>query len=497
MNSQPVALLGEAPPRVFVRPGGVRGNSWQDVSDLSAMFGVVLFPWQELILEAALGERQDRTWAAKRVGVSVPRQNGKSQLLVARALAGALLFEERLIVVSAHQQDTARETFEKLLEIIEAEGNAALRQRLARNGVMNAFGRESVKFSNGAKIKFKARSGAGGKGFSSDCLLLDEAQILGSRAWTSINSTMSARANPQVWLLGTPPQDEDDCFTFDMVRKAAMSGKSQASAWAEWGADPSDEDFDPASEYTRWCANPSWNELINHEIVQGEFETYSPERFAQDRLGIWRQDAAARRLITPAQWSAIAVDTPPVESDGVRAFAVSFSADGRRQAVAGAVRTKAGGHVELVGAYSGDSEAGVASLADWLAQRWERTSIIALLGRAGSDVLANALAQRGVPKRLVHIMATGEYFAATSLFLDAVREKMVTHPKAGKDDALERSIAVCDKRLRGADGAWGWTPTVEGGDETPMDAVSAAYWAARTTRRKPKGARGQRGILII
>ena len=66
----------------------------------------------------AMGERSDATWAAKRVGVSVPRQNGKSQLLVARALAGVLLFGERKIVISAHQQDTAREAFSKLVEIL-------------------------------------------------------------------------------------------------------------------------------------------------------------------------------------------------------------------------------------------------------------------------------------------------------------------------------------------------------------------------------------------
>ncbi len=31
------------------------------------------------------------------------------------------------------------------------------------------------------------------------------------------------------------------------------------------------------------------NSLINHEVVQGEYETYTPERMVQDRLGIWRQ----------------------------------------------------------------------------------------------------------------------------------------------------------------------------------------------------------------
>lgn len=489
-NSPDVALLGEAPPRVLVRPEGERSNGWEDVADLSAMLGVTLLPWQELVLDAAMGEQANGTWAAKRVGVSVPRQNGKSQLLVARALAGALIFGERLIVVSAHQQDTARETFEKLLEIVEADENQGLRDRLAKNGVMNAFGRESVKFKNGAKIKFKARSGAGGKGFSSDCLLLDEAQILGSRAWTSINSTMSARANPQVWLLGTPPQDEDDCYTFDMVRKAAMSGKSTASAWVEWGADPDAADFDPASELTRWQANPSWNSLINHEVVQGEYETYTPERFAQDRLGIWRQDAGAKRLITPAQWSATATTTPPDESEGVRTIAVSFTADGLHQAVAGAVKTEDGGHVELIGAYSGRADVGVAQLADWIAERRHRIAEIAILGRAGSGVLAEALRERGVPKPMIHIMSTGEYFGATSMFLDAVREKHMTHPKGERDDLLNRAVATCDKRLRGQDGAWGWAATIEDGDPSPLDAASAAYWIARTTRRRPRALRG-------
>jgi chaperonin GroEL (HSP60 family) len=97
-KSRPVELLGEAPPRVLVEPSGAKANSWEDVADLSARAGVVLDGWQELILKTAMGERRDKTWAAKRVGVTVPRQNGKSQLLVARALAGALLFGEKKIV---------------------------------------------------------------------------------------------------------------------------------------------------------------------------------------------------------------------------------------------------------------------------------------------------------------------------------------------------------------------------------------------------------------
>jgi len=485
-SSQPVALLGEAPPRALVVPQGVRANSWQDVSDLSAMAGVALDGWQEIILEAAMGERSDATWAAKRVGVTVPRQNGKSQLLVSRALAGALLFGERKIVISAHQQDTARESFAKLMEIVEAEANGWLRERIKPNGIIQALNREMVKFKSGATIQFKARTGPGSKGFSSDCLMLDEAQILSQRAWVSINSTMSAMPNPQVWLLGTAPQDEDDSGVFESVRESAIKGKSNTTAWCEWGADPDDQTFDPASEYTRWSANPAWNIRINHEVVDGEYETYPAERFGQDRLGLWPTDRGGRRFISASDWASTETETPP--ADGIRSIGVAFSQDGSRLSVAGSVKHARGVHVELIGAYSGSTEQGVAALADWLS---ERKATLAEIHVCGPDapVLVNALADRKVPSKQVHQVTTGEYFAACAMLVDSVREGVktpgaFTHPKAGDGDALDASVSICDRKVR-ASGAWGWEATTEDGDETPTEAISVALRAAKTTKRRP------------
>src|SRR5690606_10142587 len=166
--------------------------------------------WQENVLQAALGERSDGRWAARQVGVSTPRQNGKSQLIVARALAGVLLFDEELILCSAHQQDTAREVFNRLVDILER--NPKLDARVDSYG--KALNREYIRFKGGQTIRFKARSTGGGRGFSADCLLLDEAQILSPAAWSAILPTLSARPNPQVWLLGTPPTPVDDGDVF-------------------------------------------------------------------------------------------------------------------------------------------------------------------------------------------------------------------------------------------------------------------------------------------
>lgn len=492
--------LEEAPPRVLVEPKGVKANSWEDVADLSAQAGIVLDNWQEMILQAAMGERRDNTWAAKRVGVTVPRQNGKSQLLVARALAGAVLFGEKKIVISAHQQDTAREAFSKLIEILEAEGNGWLMDRVRPNGIMNAINREQVKFRNGATIQFKARSGAAGKGFSSDCLMLDEAQILSQRAWTSINSTMSAMPNPQVWLLGTAPQEEDDSEVFESVRAAAVAGKSSTAAWCEWGVDANSPEYlaakddlaarrwSPAVEYVCWAANPAWNTRMNHEVVEGECETYTQRKFAQDRLGVWAEDVHAARRWSTELWGASGVTEAP--ADGIRSFAVAFSFDGTRVSVAGAVKHASGVHVELVASQSGTTDAGVASLADWLSDRSSQAAAIVVLGAAGAS-LRQALADRGVGSRVVSSVSTPDYFAANAMAEEALRAGLLTHPVGGAGDALDASVAVSD--IPAADrGTWRWKATTPDGDETPVEAFCAAHWAARTSKRVP----GRKQVLL-
>lgn len=440
-----------------------------------------------------MGERRDNTWAAKRVGVTVPRQNGKSQLLVARALAGAVLFGEKKIVISAHQQDTAREAFNKLVEILEADGNGWLMDRVKPNGIMNAINREQVKFRNGATIQFKARSGAAGKGFSSDCLMLDEAQILSQRAWVSINSTMSAMQNPQVWLLGTSPQAEDDSEVFESIRSAAIEGRSSSAAWCEWGADASAADYDPASEFTRWSANPAWNTRINHEVVDGEFETYAPDKFAQDRLGVWLSEMQYSGAIAGQVWSDAGVKVKP---EGAPAFGVAFSMDGKRVSLAGCVlRDDDTGHVELIDA--GDGRGGLDALADWFCEkdsegvaRWRKSSGIVVSGAAGAGVLKTMLIKRRVPERRIRVANTPQYLQACVMFDDAVRQKAVTHLASEGQAALDASVGVIDKDKRG-----GWTARGDG-DETPVEAVSLALWGARTNKRKPSGSSERKAVFL-
>lgn len=265
------------------------------MADLAASLGMPLDEWQENVLEAAMGERADGRWAARLVGLSTPRQNGKSQLIVARALAGALLLDEKTIICSAHQMDTAREVFQRLLDVIDANPGIARRVE----SVMKAVGREYIRFKGGSTIRIKARSVSGSRGFSADCLLLDEAQILGSAAWSSILPTMSARENPQAWLLGTPPTPQDDGEVFARLRQRGLEGKDARLAYLEWSADQ-DDDIDSPATWAR--ANPAFGTRISIEAIEAERSAMTDEQFAMERLGMWAL-VRANGIIPAQSWT--------------------------------------------------------------------------------------------------------------------------------------------------------------------------------------------------
>jgi phage terminase large subunit-like protein len=217
-------------------------------------------------------------------------------LIVARALAGVLLFGEKMIIISAHETDTAREIWKRLLDVVE--DNPTLEARLT--GRMDAINREYLSFGKGAErqtIKLKARRASGARGFSADCLLLDEAQILGENAWGSIVPTMSAMPNPQMWLFGTPPTDTDDPFAFSRVRESGMAKRAR-HCWLEWAASEDDDIDDPAT----WAkANPAYGIRISREACADDRAAMSDAQFARERLGMWGS-ARKHGIIPEPSW---------------------------------------------------------------------------------------------------------------------------------------------------------------------------------------------------
>ena len=431
--------------------------------DLAVSLGITLDPWQENVLQAAMGERSDGTWAARQMAVSAPRQNGKSEIIVARALAGVLLFDEQTIIVSAHQQDTAREVFGRILDLIEQ--NPFLEQRV--DSVMRAVNREYVRFKSGQVIRFKARSTGSGRGFSCDCLLLDEAQILGSAAWSAILPTMSARPNPQAWLLGTPPTENDDGEVFERLRTLGIEGRETRIAYLEWSADRGDPIDDPET----WAkANPAYGTRIGYEAIAAELASMSEEQFRVERLGMWPEYWRHEPVIKSSAWRDLRAHC--VDLGAPTALGVDMS-HGRDISIGACWNEGESAHIEEV--WSGASPA---EAVEFIAERANRRMPVVIDSASPAAALVPELRARRVN---VKVSTAGDMATACGMFEDRANAQTLSHD--GQDSVTDALAGARKRPIRDA-GGWGWDRRDSTVSIYPLVAVTLALFGASTAKRR-------------
>ncbi|WP_065962860.1 hypothetical protein [Curtobacterium sp. UCD-KPL2560] len=473
--------LSEVARHVIV-PTGIVSTGWPAVEARIKEFGDQFDEWQRGSSKLILAKRENGDYAATVGGItlSIPRQVAKTYMISRIIFALCTLFPNLTVLWTAHRTRTATKTFASLRGFA---GRKSVAPFVANVRAVN--GEQEIHFTNGSVIMFGAREGGFGRGFDEvDIEVFDEAQILTEKALEDmVAATNQSRfpAGALLFFMGTPPRPSDPSEAFKLRRREALAGETEDAVYIECSAD---EDAEPDDREQWAIANPSYpHRTPLRSMLRLRKNLPSDESWKREALGIWDSDQQGSRLITEEQWRDTGIQTAP--ADGVRSFGVAFSLDGSRVAVAGAAKHEDGVHVELVDAQSGHMGSGIASLADWLAERWRKTALIALSGRAGTEALRTALVERGVSKSAIHVVSTPEYFGANSMFLDAVKDKTVTHLATEGQAVLDRSVSVSDKKMRGTSGTWGWNATVPGGDETPVEAVSVAYWAARTTKRVP------------
>lgn len=496
---------GQAP-RVRVAPARPVKTFGDVAADFVSDYGLTPDPWQEAVLDDWLAADRSDHWKALTCGLSVPRQNGKNALLEMREVFGMVGLGEK-ILHTAHEVKTAQAHFRRLKHFFgdsadDAGANFPELNALVKY-VRNVNGQEEIALTNGASVRVVARSKSSGRGFTADVLVMDEAQELNDDALEALLSATSAAptGNPQWIYTGTPPGPNAAGEVFGRVRTEALDEHPKRLCWHEWSPDP-DQPLNLDDKALWRATNPALHVgRLQLTVCEGERNRLSEAGFARERLGAWPAIAGARRAIDPTTWANTVKNAP---ADGIRSFAVAFSADGKRQALAGAVKHAEGVHVNVIGAYTGTTSKGVAQVADWLADpdRRTRTAQINLLGGAGASALSDALIERGVPKRVIHVMTTGDYLASCAMTFEGLRAGTITHPLGEDTDALNLSVAVCDRQTRRRDGAYGWEATTSDGDETPLEAVSAAVHAAKTTRRRPRAGRGadkttRKGVRIL
>lgn len=434
---------------------------------LAASAGLFLDPWQDFTVEVVFAERPDGTWAARIVVLIVPRQNGKGSILECVELTHLFMVEStRLIIHSAHEFATSTEHMDRLLWLIDETPD--LKKRVARGGVKRSHGQESITLIDGSRIKFKTRTKGGGRGFSGDLVVLDEAMILPPKAVSALVPTLSAMPNPQIIVTGSAPLEGPES---DVLRGLAKQGRVGVDdlAYLEWCCEEG-ADLDDPENHQR--ANPGYPERIGPRAIAAERKMMilDPDGFARERLGIWSETEGAPSKIPAKAWRDCEVDAADAGMDASSrvVFALDMPPDRSVVSFAACGTSSVGGlHVELVDQTSdGDAVARAAALVG----AHGGTVVIAGGSPAMSleaDLVAAGLKVRTVPPA-EHAQACGD-------LLDAVNAGDVHHygphaEIAGLDAAVKAAV---EKPLGDA---WLWDRRKSTDDISPLVAVTLARW---------------------
>lgn len=462
---------GSQVPTKLVEPDAAY-SEWEDCHAINAAGGLELLEWQDLILRGWLSRNAFGRWAAQTCGGSVARQNGKTLgLVVPRCNYGMIMHGEEIIYTS-HLQKTSTETFESIANFFDQK-----KLKKYVKDIKTALGREQVILTNGARIKFLARTRNGGRGQHGDLLIFDEALELDADSQASFLPAISASRDPQVIYVSTPPTAKSDCGVFREIRSRALAGETERTAWFEWSVD----EIGDVRDKSRWYAtNPSLGVLIQESTIESECEQMDADTFARERLGWWSKTITEERdhVVDAADWEACKVDSP--RKDGIVVYAVKFSADG-------SVGTLAACHKPDSGApfvYVVDSRSmggGLSWFVDSLAQRKDKAAQIVIDGQGNAQALNDRLLDSGVSRAVIKRPSAADVIAANSAFVNAVKERQVTHYG---QPALDDSVTKSYRRAIGSHGGFGFASNSQA-DATLAESCALAYREAMTTKRKP------------
>jgi hypothetical protein len=467
------ALLGDQRPRLQSVPPSASSEG-DRVADLAAAAGLDLDDWERWVLDQGLGRVAGDQWAAFEACLIVSRQNGKGAILEALELAALFLddFGVDLILHSAHEFKTASEAFRRVQGRID--NHPQLRRRVRQ--VYLQRGAESIELKNGKRLRFIARSGGSGRGFTADLVILDEAYELGDAAMAALLPTLSARPNPQIWYTSTAGLPTS--AQLGRVRERGLSGRDPSLAFFEWSADP--DDYDPADPACWARANPGLGIRITPSYIAKERAALAPDEFARERLGIGDYPATAGgwAVISRADWAALADPASSLPEGSP----VAFAADADRNQAHGCIavagfREDGRLHAEVV-----DHRPGTAWIPGRLAElnaKWAPHAVVIDPKRQASPHIGET-ERLGV--EITQPTARQMAQACAGFYVAAHDTRSLVHlGQPPLDAALSRAVK------RELADSWAWDAP-RGTDLSPLVAVTLAAWAAAAGQQQFFGA---------
>lgn len=457
--------------------------------------GATFYPSQKQELELMLARNKNGEPTALTIGISKPRQNGKSYS--ARYYAVYMsVFEHRQVLYSAHHSTTTNKMFNALCNLFESPERypdfAADVKKIS-----HVRGYEGIYFNDwkdddgiihdGGCIEFATRTNSGSRGGTYSVIVIDEAQELTNEQQEAMLPVISAASDvsdvdrmPQQIFVGTPPNAACHGTVFADMHRVAHSEEKGGFWWLEWSIEAKNLEqtiynADKAIELA-YETNPAMGYRIAEKTILNEYETMSIDGFARERLGWWSPVSVAKvdYAISADVWDACS--SSEVAPVGKMAYGVKFAPDGSEVSLCVAVVPKDGeARIELI--ERRPTGLGTQWLADWLNERYSKAACVVIDGKNGVDVLVDKIAPTWRMKGSVIRPTAKDVIAAVSTLVDALNEQTLTW--FDKQDALRDSAITSTKRPIG--GGWGFG----GEDSAPIEACALAFWGAKNSKRDP------------
>lgn len=464
----------------------VNGDIWvaEKTIELLENYGLKLLPWQKAILYRWLAVIEDEdgneVWANPDAGLSVPRQNGKSELLIARIIGG-MVFLGEAIVYTAHANKTVEEIRRRVMRFFY-DAEPEIRDLLTDEFSSEPRSLDYIELRNHARCVFRTRTRTGGLGATNDLLLIDEAQEYTDAQQEALLPTLAAgkRQNRQTISVGTPPTAGTSGTVWVRTRTKVIDGKIVNYCWQEWSVEVITDPYDENAWYE---TNPSLGYFLMVAAVRNEAGTMATDSFNKMRLG-WYAGVENQRAISDDQWNPLAITDVHLPDDYQHVYAIKFAPDASAVSLSiGVIMPTGKVHVELI--ERKPASAGTGWLVQWLLARWRKANKIIIDGSAGTTLLVEELVRsdKRISKRILtpNVREAGAAFGG---FYTAIEQATVTHYN---QPALNMSIRTVKKRPIGRDGMFGYAAMNSDIQSDPTESVALAHYGAvryQGTRRK-------------
>lgn len=433
--------------------------------------------WQELLICDILAINEDGLWTHTKFGYSVPRRNGKNEIVAIREVYGLVQGEK--ILHTAHRTTTSSAASKRLASILNGIGYTEIAR--PKKGMKyekaytysKQFGLERISIlDEGGTCDFRTRSSKGGLGEGFDLLVIDEAQEYTDDQESALKYVVTDSKNPQTIFCGTPPTPVSSGTVFTKLRNATLAGKTTNGGWAEWSV----ERLSDVRTRELWYeTNPSLGTVFTERSVVDEIGTDDVD-FNIQRLGLWLK-YNQKSAISKTEWAELLEETIPCLK-GTLHVGIKYGRDGENVAVSIAVKTVGGRiFVETIDCR------GVKVGNQWIIEFLSNPSIekVVVDGANGQQLLADAMKENRM--KAPFLPTVKEVITANAMFEQAIAQCTICH---ANQPSVEQAISNCEKRAIGTSGGFGYKAQKEGIEIAILDSIILAYWSCKTCKEKRK-----------